>query len=975
MTSIPQRDPQELLQHEPFVRELARLLVGDRQQAEDLAQDAWLAALEAGPAPMHTPRGWLTTVLRRLAGKQRRSAKRRRDREDFVAGQQPDRAPSVDELLQREHARAAVVKAVLALPDAYRDVVVLRWFEGLPPRDVAKRLGVPVETVRTRHRRAFERLREELDAQHGGDRAAWFAALAPLADTSLVAGVATTTLLGGLLMLSMKTKLLTATAAALVIGLVTWSLMAPPIVPPPPDEHASNPVAAATSGSASTPKEAAQASTAGERTAVADAPPSTAATSAATTGSLTVTVQWSDGAAAEGVAVQLLGAVTDNRQAYTDATGVVTFAAIRPATVLASGNRGGLQDCEPVPVEIVAGAEATATLQMRDGLDLTGSVVDGEAHPIADAEVLVVGRGGREPVVVACTDADGRFLARDVDSVCYAGARAAGFAASGLRQVAGSVGGSIELQLVLDQRGGSLRGLALDADGEPVRGALVYLGVQGAMPGEETAPAYEARRTDDDGRFVCDSLAAGELPVAIVTRSMHSEAFAVEVRAGETVEQTFRLQPGAAVHGVARDSLGRPVAGAFLSVFGSGPFAVADRTAADGSYAMRDIGPGNLHLSLSTEGGDTVEHDLDVAPGETVRWDPVLPVQATLRGRVVAHDGAPIAGATITGTHYPDTAGPWFAIAKTDDEGRFELSNCEPAVPIYLTVRTSRVQQLRRAGVVPGDDEVVVTMPTPTAAHIRGRVVDGQGAPLANVIVGVAADDAHAGGVGVSEANHPDGGFEFGPLPAGAYHLVLRAEGFAAMRVPQRTLVDGETWNVGELRMRRGGKLRATLIGAHVPSDRQLRIRRGDAFATSVDVVGGRLESALLAPGDYLLQVDGDDVAAEQLPFTIRDGHDTELDVPVHSGTAVTMTFAGAADEPAPRELQVTIRDADSGAPRLVAGTWENGGHVLRTMLPPGRYRVDAHGPNKLQHTLGCTFELEVGAAAIDRTAPLTARR
>ena len=33
---------------------------------------------------------------------------------------------------------------------------------------------------------------------------------------------------------------------------------------------------------------------------------------------------------------------------------------------------------------------------------------------------------------------------------------------------------------------------------------------------------------------------------------MHSEAFAVEVRAGETVEQTFRLQPGAAVHGVAR---------------------------------------------------------------------------------------------------------------------------------------------------------------------------------------------------------------------------------------------------------------------------------------------------------------------------------------------------------------------------------------------------------------------------------------
>src|SRR5262245_2004586 len=74
-----------------------------------------------------------------------------------------------------------VVSSVLALEEPYRDVVLLRFFEDLPPREVARRLGVPTETVRTRTRRALDRLRERLDAEHGGDRAAWSAALAPVA--------------------------------------------------------------------------------------------------------------------------------------------------------------------------------------------------------------------------------------------------------------------------------------------------------------------------------------------------------------------------------------------------------------------------------------------------------------------------------------------------------------------------------------------------------------------------------------------------------------------------------------------------------------------------------------------------------------------------------------------------------------------------------------------------------------------------
>ena len=47
-----------------------------------------------------------------------------------------------------------VREAVTALPDSYQDVIVLRYFEGRTQGEVAGLLGIPVETVHTRLRRA-----------------------------------------------------------------------------------------------------------------------------------------------------------------------------------------------------------------------------------------------------------------------------------------------------------------------------------------------------------------------------------------------------------------------------------------------------------------------------------------------------------------------------------------------------------------------------------------------------------------------------------------------------------------------------------------------------------------------------------------------------------------------------------------------------------------------------------------------------
>src|SRR5262252_3928011 len=200
-------DPEHLLAEDPFVRGLARHLLRDPDAADDLAQQTWLAALQRGPRGIPL-RHWLVAVMRRLCARDRRAQQRELARRRAAAHREP--VPSTDAIVAREALRAEVVAAVLALDEPHRDVVLLRFFEHLPPRAIARRLGLPVETVRTRQKRALKRLRQRLDGRHGGDRAAWCALLLPFAH---VPAGPVAALSAGVLAMTTKAKLV-ATAAA-----------------------------------------------------------------------------------------------------------------------------------------------------------------------------------------------------------------------------------------------------------------------------------------------------------------------------------------------------------------------------------------------------------------------------------------------------------------------------------------------------------------------------------------------------------------------------------------------------------------------------------------------------------------------------------------------------------------------------------------------------------------------------------------
>jgi hypothetical protein len=134
----------------------------------------------------------------------------------------PASGPSLSDWAERLAEQRRVIDAVLGLDAAHRTVVILRYFEDAAPPEVARRLDVPLETVRTRLRRARERLRAALDDAHGGDRRRWVRALAPLGGGAWPEGLGWgPVLVGGL---AVK-KLLVVVGVVLALALGTWRVL------------------------------------------------------------------------------------------------------------------------------------------------------------------------------------------------------------------------------------------------------------------------------------------------------------------------------------------------------------------------------------------------------------------------------------------------------------------------------------------------------------------------------------------------------------------------------------------------------------------------------------------------------------------------------------------------------------------------------------------------------------------------------
>jgi RNA polymerase sigma factor (sigma-70 family) len=246
MDAFAAPDVERLLEHEGLVRRVVHAVLHGDVREDDAVQDTWATALERGPRDPRSLGAWLASVGRRFALTTRR---RDRSRGRIESSRVGPRVPTPDEVLVREEERRRVLDALLRLSPVHRDVLLLRFYEGLPPRAMAERLGVPAETVRTRVKRALAALRAALAP--ADRRRLALAAGAPGARETEGATVALA--IGGLM--AAKSLAVAATVLALLGAGAWWIATRPPVdapvaTAPPSERSAAAPAALAGDGRA-----------------------------------------------------------------------------------------------------------------------------------------------------------------------------------------------------------------------------------------------------------------------------------------------------------------------------------------------------------------------------------------------------------------------------------------------------------------------------------------------------------------------------------------------------------------------------------------------------------------------------------------------------------------------------------------------------------------------------------------------------
>ena len=134
--------------------------LGNRLEAEEATQESFVRAFVSlkklrKSASFHS---WLLGIAGRVAHEKHRIKKRRRlecDVEENMAAV-PSTPPEMETLDE----------AIAALPETYRRLVLMRYYEGLSCREVGERLEMPLGTVTKMLSRAYELLRKEL-RKHG----------------------------------------------------------------------------------------------------------------------------------------------------------------------------------------------------------------------------------------------------------------------------------------------------------------------------------------------------------------------------------------------------------------------------------------------------------------------------------------------------------------------------------------------------------------------------------------------------------------------------------------------------------------------------------------------------------------------------------------------------------------------------------------------------------------------------------------
>ncbi|HEY4242852.1 MAG TPA: carboxypeptidase-like regulatory domain-containing protein [Kofleriaceae bacterium] len=380
--------------------------------------------------------------------------------------------------------------------------------------------------------------------------------------------------------------------------------------------------------------------------------------------------------------------------------------------------------------------------------------------PLANATVRFAPDDG--DVVLAQTGADGTAHAELAAGSIGISAAASGHAPAGASR-AWKPGERETVTLALTGGAVELSGLVTDATGGPVVGARVdAAALRGnMMPGDAIASAL----TGADGGYQL-TVAPGAHVVAASSPDYAPQSRIVDA-APPRAKADFALVPGGSIEGIVRDATTKePVAGAAIDARRDAASAIllaepAHKRAAsgpDGHFRVGGLRPGAWELTAAAGERHTTGPAL-VGLGVAEQASAVELLVAhgpVIRGRVVDHGGAPVAGATVNAID-SHTGQSEHAEAGTD--GHFALVGLPPATYHLRALAEGFVASAPAEIELGARDPAEVTLTIDRGARLAGHVEPRQ-------ICDVSLDLAFGAGIGPTMITPPvttgeDGAFAF----------------------------------------------------------------------------------------------------------------------------------------------------------------------------------------------------------------------
>lgn len=809
MTSI---DPELLMAQTDWLRQLALQLVGDAELADDAVQDACVAALETPPERGHNERGlraWLAQVVRNAVRMRWRQDRRRRNRENEAAARLlcEREVAHADEPIE---AQQRLLAAVMSLPARDRQIIVQRFFEGLPPRKIAQQTGRTSAAVRNHLSRAIAALRTRVA---DGGRQPLALALVPLLPSATPKRLAW---YGFWIVSTNKLLVVAAVAASLTLAcLALWSLSADEDRRLPPSATASAAVTSSEAGQQAERQPAAAAPEASARTlAITGAPASepNAVASAKPVITATGRIVDEDGNPLPGaklVAIDVVG----KPAVEADADGRVRFEIEWPQP-LAAGNESWLELVASSPARVVVRLReriergrsielALGVIRLGPAGDLHGSVFGVDGQPAKDAYVWasagvsrasgptedlrrVMGRGfgglGAGLRAWARTDERGRYRIEGVPvGSLTVVARLHGYLADytdafGLAAGAEVRVADLHLGAVPDKN--RIAGFVRADDGSPVAGAKIE--VYEGTARNVNPFAYAA--TGADGAFSAVVLSGREYTLSVDvggddSRTMHRGG----IRAGAR-DVLLQFGKRSSFTLVTRGEGGEVVEPSHVYGYDeSGHYLELSRVARDDGVWELVAPECAFSLTVMAEGYQAEGSGPLDPVAMPKRLALTMQRAAVITGRVLSSEG-PVAGAEVH-THFVNPREPvhYFATGlytklrgrrgrsvTTGDDGTFELQ---------IARRGDYVLHAKVDGWARGTSDVLTLGPGAAAPAIElwlvspggiaGRLLVGKGESVEGHVVGATSGDGHVE-VDVTDA---EGSYRFEGLAPGSWHL------------------------------------------------------------------------------------------------------------------------------------------------------------------------------------------------------------